>query len=240
MRRADRLFEIIQVLRRASGPITADRIAAELETSKRTIYRDIDALVARSVPIRGEAGIGYVLESGFDLPPLMLAVDEVEAVVLGAQWVVAHADEALARAALDVLAKVAAIVPEDMRPLIDDPAVRTPSLVDRRSEDVDIAKLREWSRTGRKLRIAYADATGSVTERVVHPFLIGYVATVRIVAAWCELRRDFRIFRTDRLGDIGFLDERYREHPIVLRRRWLAWMKEERDATARDQPTSYR
>lgn len=229
MRRADRLFEIIQVLRRASGPLTADRIATELETTKRTIYRDIAALMAQRVPIRGEAGVGYVLERGFDLPPLMLTVDEIEVVALGAQWVVAHADEGLARAALDVLAKVAAIVPEDLRTLIDDPAVGTPPAVETTIEGVDIARLREWSRTGHKLRIAYADATGTVTERVIHPFMVGYVATVRIVAAWCELRQDFRIFRTDRLGHVTYLDDRYREHPVVLRRRWLAQVKAERD-----------
>ena len=106
--------------------MTAQQIAAELETSKRTIYRDIDALVAQRVPIRGEAGVGYILEHGFDMPPLMLTVDEVEAVALGARWVVTHADAGLARAALDVLAKVAAILPQHLRPVIDDPAVGIP------------------------------------------------------------------------------------------------------------------
>ena len=127
MRRADRLFEIIQVFRRARGPLTADAIAAELETSKRTIYRDIAALIGQRVPIRGEAGIGYVLEQGFDLPPLMLTSDEIEAVVLGAQWVAAHADPALAKAAAAVLAKVTAVVPEGLRAVIEDPAVGTPA-----------------------------------------------------------------------------------------------------------------
>ncbi len=98
MRRADRLFQIIQVLRRTRKPLTADAIAAELETSKRTIYRDITTLIEQRVPIRGEAGMGYILEKGFDLPPLMLTPDEIEACVLGAQWVVGHADPALARA----------------------------------------------------------------------------------------------------------------------------------------------
>src|SRR5258707_282027 len=99
MRRADRLFQIIQVLRRTRKPLTADAIAAELETSKRTIYRDIATLIEQRVPIRGEAGMGYILEKGFDLPPLMLTPDEIEAAVLGAQWVAGHADEVLARAA---------------------------------------------------------------------------------------------------------------------------------------------
>ncbi|WP_342153276.1 YafY family protein [Methylorubrum sp. SB2] len=226
MRRADRLFEIIQVLRRASGPLTADRIAAELETSKRTIYRDIDALVAQRVPIRGEAGVGYVLERGFDLPPLMLTTDEVEAVALGAQWVVAHADEGLAKAALGVLAKIAAIVPEDLRPVIDDPAVGTPPPRRRDDDHVDVARLRTWCREGRKLDIGYVDETGSVSQRIVRPFMVGYVATVRVVMAWCELRGDFRVFRTDRMTAIAFLDARYPERSVALRRRWLATRRE--------------
>src|SRR5216110_1192993 len=116
MRRADRLFQIIQVLRRTGKPLTADAIAAELETSKRTIYRDIATLIEQRVPIRGEAGMGYILEKGFDLPPLMLTPDEIEAAVLGAQWVTNHADATLARAAQDLMAKVAETVPERLRP----------------------------------------------------------------------------------------------------------------------------
>src|ERR1700739_3497147 len=112
MRRADRLFQIIQVLRRSRNPQTADAIAAELETSKRTIYRDIATLIGQRVPIRGEAGMGYTLKKGLDLPPLMLTPDEIEAAVLGAQWVVGHADPVLARAAEDLVAEIAATVPQ--------------------------------------------------------------------------------------------------------------------------------
>src|SRR6202012_418938 len=124
MRRADRLFQIIQVLRRTRRPGTADAIALELETSKRTIYRDIADLMAQRVPIRGEAGVGYVLEGGFDLPPLMLTPDEIEAAVLGAQWVAGRGDPALARAALDLIAKIGATVPERLRPLALEPSAR--------------------------------------------------------------------------------------------------------------------
>src|ERR1700738_266335 len=105
MRRADRLFQIIQILRRPPKPITATALAAELETSKRTVYRDIADLIGQRVPIRGEAGVGYVLEGGYDLPPLMLTAEEVEAAVLGAQWVASRGDPALARAAQDLIAK---------------------------------------------------------------------------------------------------------------------------------------
>lgn len=222
MRRADRLFEIIQLLRRAHGPTTAEAIAAELETAKRTIYRDIAALMARRVPIRGEAGVGYVLERGFDLPPLMLTADEIEAVALGSQWVIAHAEAGLARAALGVLAKVAAIVPEDLRRVIDSPVVGTPPPRGARDDAVPMERLRDWSRQGRKLSIGYRDASGQVTRRVVWPFMVGYDATVQVVMAWCELRQDFRIFRTDRMTAVDYLDERYPEPASALRRRWLA------------------
>ena len=222
MRRADRLFELIQVLRRASQPMTAEAIATELETSRKTIYRDIAALIGQRVPIRGEAGVGFVLERGFDLPPLMLTLDEMEAVILGSQWVIAHADPALARAALDVLAKVATIVPQGLRGAIDDPAVGTPpARISPRGSWVDIGKLRSWCRQGRKLDIQYTAGTGASSERTVWPFLIGYVEGVQTLVAWCELREDFRVFRTDRLGAVQFLDQRYPESRTLLRSRWL-------------------
>src|SRR3954467_5711352 len=125
MRRADRLFQIIQVLRRTRKPMTAAAIEAELEASERTIYRDITTLIEQRVPIRGEAGVGYVLERGFDLPPLMLTAAELEAAVLGAQWVEGHGDPSLARAVKDLIAKIGASVPPHLRPLLLDAAART-------------------------------------------------------------------------------------------------------------------
>jgi predicted DNA-binding transcriptional regulator YafY len=118
MRRADRLFQIIQILRRTRRPLTAESIASEIETPKRTVYRDIAALIGQLVPIRGEAGMGYVIEGGFDLPPLMLTPEEIEAAVLGAQWIAAHGDAALAKAARDLVAKIGAVVPEMLRPFV--------------------------------------------------------------------------------------------------------------------------
>ncbi len=233
MRRADRLFEIVQLLRRASGPLTAAAIAAELETSRRSVYRDIAALIAQRVPIRGEAGIGYVLERGFDMPPLMLTSDEVEAVVLGAQWVLVHADEGLARAAADVLAKVSAIVPDRLRPAMEDPAVITPpDWGERLDAGVDVARLRAWSLQGRKLCIRYSDGDGRESVRTIWPFLVGYMERVRVVIAWCELREGFRMFRTDRLLHIDFREERYPERRSNLRQKWLEIMRERRAAQA--------
>jgi predicted DNA-binding transcriptional regulator YafY len=121
MRRADRLFQIIQILRRSSRPVTAAAISTELEVSVRTIYRDVADLIGQRVPIQGEAGLGYVLSDAFDMPPLMLTPDEIEAAVLGAQWVAGRGDPILARAALDLIAKITAVVPERLRPLLTDP-----------------------------------------------------------------------------------------------------------------------
>lgn len=222
MRRADRLFEIIQVLRRSSRPLTAAQIAAQIETSRRTVYRDIASLIGQRVPIRGEAGIGYMLDHGFDLPPLMLTPDEIEAVVLGAELVKAHGDPSLARAALDVLTKVAHILPKGLRDMIDEPSVGTRSSRGvKASESVDVALLRSWSRQGRKLRIRYVDESGATSDRTVWPFMVGYVPTTRVLIAWCELRGDFRYFRTDRLAAVVFLEEQYPEGRTRLRRRWL-------------------
>src|ERR1700730_5405992 len=126
MRRADRLFQIIQILRRTSKPVTADRLAAELETSKRTVYRDVADLIGQRVPIRGEAGIGYVLEAGVDLAPLRLAQDEQEPAVLGSQWVARHIDRVLARGPEVLSAKTGPVVPERLRPYVLEPVTETP------------------------------------------------------------------------------------------------------------------
>jgi len=224
MRRADRLFQIIQVLRRSRNPVTADAIAAELETSKRTIYRDIADLMGQRVPIRGEAGIGYVLEGGFDLPPLMLTPDEIEAAVLGAQWVTLRGDAALARAAQDLIAKIGAAVPERLRPFALEPATRAATNYNVVPDGLDMAQVRRAIHGAKKIRLTYRDEQERETERTVWPFAVGYHETVRLMIAWCELRKDFRSFRTDRVAEAEFLDERYPERAATLRARWRkAW-----------------
>ena len=220
MRRADRLFQIIQILRRGSRPVTADVIAAELETSKRNVYRDIADLIGQRVPIRGEAGVGYVLEGGFDLPPLMLTADEVEVAVLGAQWVRTRGDAALAKAAQDLVAKIGAAVPEHLRPLILDPAVRSHGGWDKAEDRMDMARARAAIHAGEKVWLRYADEQGRETERTIWPFAVGYLDAVRLLVAWCELRGDFRSFRADRVVEATFLEERYPERPGTLRARW--------------------
>ncbi len=233
MRKTDRLFQIIQILRGARRPLTAGQIAQTLETSRWTVYRDINALIDQRVPIRGEAGIGYVLDRGFVLPPLMLTLDEIEAISLGTQWVAANGDDALAQAARDAHAKVAAVLPDALRASFEDPAVATPaSQRHANAETVDVGKLRACSRQGRKLALRYVDQAGTTSERTVWPFLVGYIGSARVLAAWCELREDFRMFRTDRIARVDYLDAAYPVPRAALRRRWLALVERTPDAAA--------
>jgi predicted DNA-binding transcriptional regulator YafY len=228
MRRADRLFEILQILRRERSPISAEVIAVELEVSKRTVYRDIAALVAQRVPITGEAGVGYVLERGFDMPPLMLTADEVDAALLGAQWVATRGEPEMARAARSLLAKIEAVLPDRMRDLVSQPATSV-APVSPPVEHVSVSELRAAIRSRRKLAIAYTDGQGRLSDRTIWPILLGYRDAGRILAAWCEQRQGFRYFRTERMTAVRTLDERVPEPPVALRTRWRQAMDEERE-----------
>ncbi|MGH6942006.1 helix-turn-helix transcriptional regulator [Hypericibacter sp.] len=228
MRRADRLFQIIQILRRSTRPVTASGLAGELEVSKRSVYRDIADLMGQRVPIRGEAGLGYVLDRAFDMPPLMLTPDEIEAAVLGEQWVAERGDPVLAGAARDLIAKIATAVPERLRPFIAEPSIGAPPGKAVAPDGLDIARTRAWIRSGRKIRIRYRNREAQESERILWPVIIGYAETVRLLAAWCELRRDFRHFRTDRITAAEFLDETHGARPGELRTRWKRHMEKER------------
>ena len=231
MRRADRLFQIIQVLRRTGQPLTADAIAAELETSKRTIYRDIATLIGQRVPIRGEAGLGYVLDRAFDMPPLMLTPDEIEAAVLGARWVAGRGDPALARAASDLVAKIGAVIPSHLRPFLLDAALTTPEPHGARLkvDSFDVGRVRVAIRAQTKITLTYRDETEQETRRTVWPVAIAYYENVRLLAAWCELRQDFRHFRTDRVTEAQFMEDRYPARRDILRSQWRKAMETERD-----------
>ena len=208
--------------------MTADAIATEQETSKRSVYRDIAALVGQRAPIRGEAGVGYVLEAGFDMPPLMLTPDEIEAAVLGAQWVAGRGDPALARAAQDLIAKIAVSVPERLRPFVLEPAGRAvPAWRQAEPDRLDMAQVRAAIRGGRKITLDYRDEQDRASQRTVWPITVGYHETVRLLVAWCELRADFRNFRTDRVAEAQFLEERYPERPAALRARWRVLVEAE-------------
>ena len=223
MRRADRLFQIIQILRRSTRPVTAAALAEELEISKRTVYRDVADLIGQRVPIEGEAGLGYLLASDYDMPPLMLTPDEIEAVMLGAQWVAGRSDKILSNAARDVVAKIAAVVPERLRPFIVEPSVGAKPTIGEPEERVDTSMLRSAIRNGVKLRLRYRSEASEETERTVWPVILGYAETNRVLVAWCELRQSFRHFRTDRIIEAEMLDERNGLRQGELRRRWQLW-----------------
>src|ERR1700745_2143651 len=220
MRPADRLFQIIQILRRTPKPVTASALAAELGTSKRTVYRNIPDPSGQRVPIKGEAGVGYVLQPGLDLPPLMLTADEIEAAVLGAQWVGRSSDAELARAAQDLIATIGAVVPERLRPFVFEPVTETPPARGLATDALDMARVRAQIHAGRKIKLCYRDEQGRESERIVWPVTVGYMETVRHLIAWCELRQDFRSFRTDRVSGAGSRAERSPESPSALRAKW--------------------
>lgn len=222
MRRTERLFGIIQRLRRARGVVTARALADELEVSLRTVYRDVAELVQQRVPIRGEAGTGYVLDPGYELPPLMLTADELEAAMLGSAWVAQRGDAALARAARSLTDKLRDVVPERLRPIWLDATSRAAAPRSRISDAVDLAAVRHAIRDGHKLELSYVDQRGRRTRRVVWPFFIAYTEDVRLVAAHCELRGGFRHFRADRIHRARVLDEKVPESLASLRRRWRA------------------
>jgi hypothetical protein len=160
---------------------------------------------------------GYVLQPGLDLPPLMLTPDEIEAAVLGAQWVARHSDAELARAAQDLIAKIGAVVPERLRPFVFEPVTETPPARSLATDGLDMARVRAQIHAGRKIKLCSRDEQGRESDRIIWPVTVGYMETVRHLIAWCELRQDFRSFRTDRVIAAGFLDERYPERPSALR-----------------------
>jgi predicted DNA-binding transcriptional regulator YafY len=212
MRRADRLFQIVQHLR--GGRLTTARALAEkLEVSERTIYRDIADLIGSGVPVEGEAGVGYIMREGFDLPPLMFTRGEIVALVAGARLIRAWGGAAMAAAAEEALVKIGAVLPEDARSraaAVQVHAFQMPDLDDRARELLD--RIERATEARRRLAISYEDEAGARTERVVRPLGLWFWGKVWTLVGWCELREDFRMFRVDRIGEMTegerFRDER--------------------------------
>ena len=193
--------------------MSANQLAAELGVSKRTVYRDIATLVERGAAIEGAPGVGYGLRAGFFLPPMTLDKDELDAVILGLRWVSRRGDGALARGAVDALAKIVAVLP----PTPDDPIATSGLFVGGRGEPPHLATVRQAMREERKLRLAYADRSGAPTERVVWPIAIGFFEAAEVLAAWCELRKGFRHFRLDQIVRAEVSKERFpKRRPTLL------------------------
>lgn len=217
MRRSTRLFEIIQILRSAAQPMTAADLAAVLEVSMRTVYRDIAALQAMRTPIEGEAGIGYIMRKGYDLPPLNFDQEEAEALFVGLSMLVRTGDSDLQRAAQRICDKIEVLQkPTDWLRVApwgapqDDPAMGC----------VSKALLREAIRTEQKLKLTYRSEAGEETVRVIRPVALVYHVECVMLAGWCEMRGAFRHFRVDRIWCCERLDERFEGQSKALREIW--------------------
>src|SRR3954469_2533019 len=221
MSRAERLLDLIQILRRHRQPVAGASLAQELGISLRSLYRDIATLQGQGAHIDGEPGLGYILRPGFMLPPLMFSEDEIEALVLGSRWVTERGDSRLAAAARNGLAKIAAVLPPDLRESLDTTALLVPPRCETpETGDEELAAIRQAIRNERKLAITYRAPEAAETQRMIWPFALGYFDRTRIVAAWCELRQDFRSFRIDRIAMLGVTDMRYPRRRQVLLKEW--------------------
>lgn len=218
--RTTRLLDLLQALRRRRRPVSAETLAEELGVSLRTLYRDVTTLRAQGAEIRGEPGVGYVLRPSFFLPPLMLSETETEALMLGMRWVTTFADESLANAAADALAKIEAVLPKSVK----DGAGAVPLRVGpaKQLAAEELAYLRAAIRKEHKLAITYRDGTERASRRVIWPFALGYFTEGRILVGWCESRRDYRHFRTDRILEAHELAERYPRPRMKMFREWQA------------------
>lgn len=220
MSRAERLLDLLQLLRRHRRAVSGADIAAELGISLRTLYRDIATLQAQGACIDGAPGLGYVLKPGFTLPPLMFSTDEVEALALGSRWVADRGDARLAAAARNALAKIAAVLPPDLRHDMDTSALLVGPGEPLAAGDVEVATFRQAIRQERKVQISYRDAADHDTSRIIWPFAIGFFDRVQVVVAWCELRQSIRHFRTDRIITLALSDDRYPRRRQALMKEW--------------------
>ncbi|WP_421726367.1 helix-turn-helix transcriptional regulator [Bauldia sp.] len=226
MRRADRLFEIIQRLR-GGRLVTAQRLAESLEVSVRTVYRDIRDLQTSGVPIDGAAGVGYLLRPGYHLPPLMFMPAEIEALIVGARMVEAWAGRSLANAATEALVKIGAVVPADRMRAAENVPIFAHGFRVQEAERRNLDDFASAIDERLKVRFAYQDATGGGSERTVWPLALHFWGKVWTLAAWCELRDDFRTFRVDRAEAVNLGDDRFPRVPGRTLEDYLARMTHE-------------
>lgn len=225
MSRTSRLFNLMDALRGRRRPITAAKLASELSVSMRTVYRDVQTLIGLGAPIDGGAGVGYLLRAGFFLPPLMFGEEELEALVLGARWVQGQGDPALAHAADSALAKIATASPRDLRDRIAETGLFAPRVGRPAAQGAGLHVVREAIRRELKVKIRYLSIGGAETERVIWPVALVFFEGTRLIAAWCELRRDFRHFRADRISRLDLSDTPYPQPRRELARLWRLQLK---------------
>jgi predicted DNA-binding transcriptional regulator YafY len=218
--RAQRLLDLIQLLRQRRRPVAGAVLASQLGTSLRTLYRDIETLKAQGADIEGEAGLGYILRSGFLLPPLMFTQDEIEAVVLGSRWVAKRADDPLAEAAKSALAKIAAVLPEGRKADVERSALLVGPASMSATARGEATIVRRAIDRQQKLQIRYADGFGNASDRKIWPLALSFFDNAEVIVAWCEQRDDYRHFRIDRLLSLVALDELYSGSREKLLRLW--------------------
>jgi predicted DNA-binding transcriptional regulator YafY len=206
MRRADRLFQIVQIIR-GRRLSTAAFLAQRLEVSLRTVYRDVAQLQQQGIPIEGEAGVGYRLGAGFDLPPLMFSHDEARALVASVRMAQVWQDPALAQAAEVALGKILSVLPTAARVAAQSMAIYAPPMGLDPAVQATLQTLREAVQARRKLRVDYHDANEQLSQRVLRPLGCFYWGKVWTLAAWCESRHDFRSFRMDRMRNVTRLED---------------------------------
>jgi predicted DNA-binding transcriptional regulator YafY len=222
MSRSQRLLDLIQALRRHRRPVSGAVLANEVGVSLRTLYRDIETLKAQGAHVEGETGIGYVLRPGFMLPPLMFTEEEIEALVLGCRFVSERADTPLGDAACNAIAKIAAVLPEDLRDSLEASNLLIGPGEPTAADDAELASVRAAIRAEQKLLISYADGKGKATKRTIWPFALAFFDRTRVVVAWCELRKDYRHFRTDRIAALEPTHKRYPRRRQALLKEWRA------------------
>lgn len=198
MRRADRLFQIVQLLKSRRLTTAAD-LATELEVSTRTVYRDVQDLLESGVPIEGEAGVGYRLRKDYELRPMTFTVDEIEALVLGARLVQAWADPDLGESVRSAMRKIESILPEPLQASMLQTALFGPPHRVRTDGSSHLRQLRQALSDDRWVNLQYIDATGAASERTVVPLALYFWGQRWLLAAYCHLRKDYRSFRVDRV-----------------------------------------
>lgn len=220
MTRSERLLRLLQLLRHYRRPVSGQILAEELGVSIRTLYRDIASLQAQGATIEGEPGVGYVMKPGFMLPPMMFSSEELDALVLGMRWVADRCDKTLSAGALSTLAKVAAVLPTELRRELEESSLLVGAPLKRPAHTVSSDLLRAAVRAEQKLKMTYVDGSGVHSQRVVWPFALVYFDQARVLMCWCELRADFRNFRSDRISDVERMEERYPKRRSTLLREW--------------------
>ncbi|GGC82917.1 helix-turn-helix transcriptional regulator [Undibacterium terreum] len=224
MSRTERLLDLMQILRTHRYPVTGTALAAELGISVRSLYRDIATLQSQGAKIEGEPGLGYILRPGFTLPPLMFSEEEIEAIVLGSRWVAQRTDTHLARAGRDALAKIAAVLPAELRHDLDSSGLLVAPSYGIESSDEQMAQVRRAIRSECKLDINYRDLKDELSQRIIWPCALAFFDQVRLIVAWCELRQSFRHFRIDRITGLTVTENRYPKRRQALIHEWRQGM----------------